>query len=393
MATSRPSSSAPTTGTWTTPSWRAPAPNRCSSTCSTTIAPTSSCIRNGRRSCATTSRRRSSSGARTTSSSHPRVAMPIFSFSRRQRSIGWIRATSLSRTRSAKSKARCARSTRTTWRNSLTARLARVLTCAALTPRYGAARILDTSIAEAGHYRPETPRRSEGQDRRRQLGAPDGGGARSQRIEYRREYKERPRPRSYEREPVPRRCLLICLATIQDPSASSRVTCLFPTSPHERIVRERKRHSPRLLAFAASQPIGEFSPGHATPRTGTDPSPHRRSRHARAAAIRFTPGFACDVCPLRVKGGLASEFLRALVGARSSPNSGHEINSLVRWRSVLSALALLLAAKGTSVILVLNQYKCIGCSPRKRSDTRTMAIGSDDDSLDSVHDRCSCISV
>jgi len=106
------------------------------------------------------------------------------------------------------------------------------------------------------------------------------------------------------REPVPRRWLLICLATIQDPSASSRVTCLFPTSPHERIVRERKRHSPRLLAFTASQPIGGFSPGHATARTG-DPSPHRRSRHARAAAIRFTPGFACDVCPLRV-GGNAS---------------------------------------------------------------------------------------
>src|SRR5262249_10406472 len=66
------------------------------------------------------------------------------------------------------------------------------LTCAALTPRCGAARILDTSTAEAGHYRPKTPRRSKGQDRKRQLGAPDGGGARSQRIEYRREPKERP---------------------------------------------------------------------------------------------------------------------------------------------------------------------------------------------------------
>src|SRR5262249_4546600 len=38
----------------------------------------------------------------------------------------------------------------------------------ALTPRCGAARILDTSTPEAGPYRPETPRRSEGQDRKRQ---------------------------------------------------------------------------------------------------------------------------------------------------------------------------------------------------------------------------------
>src|SRR5262245_6230167 len=92
-------------------------------------------------------------------------------------------------------------------------------------------------------------------------------------------------------------------------------------------------------------------------------------------------------------GGLASGFLRALIGVRSSPNPGHEINSPVRWRLVPSALALPRAAKGTSVIQVLNRYKCIGCSPRKRSGTRTMAIGSDDGSLDSVHDRCSCISV
>jgi hypothetical protein len=53
----------------------------------------------------------------------------------------------------------------------------------------------------------------------------------------------------------------------------------------------------------------------------------------------------------------------------------------------------LTAAKGTSVILVLNQYKCIGCSPGKPPDTRTMAPGADDDSLDSVHDRCLCIAV
>jgi hypothetical protein len=46
-----------------------------------------------------------------------------------------------------------------------------------------------------------------------------------------------------------------------------------------------------------------------------------------------------------------------------------------------------------SVIQVLNQYKCIGCSPGKLPDTRTMAIGADDDSLDSVRDRYLCISV
>jgi hypothetical protein len=63
----------------------------------------------------------------------------------------------------------------------------------------------------------------------------------------------------------------------------------------------------------------------------------------------------------------------------------------------LNVECLLTAAKGTSVILVLNQYNCIGCSPGKHPDTRTMAIGSDDDSLDSVRDRCltllfSCLS-
>jgi hypothetical protein len=47
--------------------------------------------------------------------------------------------------------------------------------------------------------------------------------------------------------------------------------------------------------------------------------------------------------------------------------------------------------KGTSVILVLNQYKSIGCSPGKHPDTRTMATGSDDDSRHSVPDRYLCI--
>ena len=53
----------------------------------------------------------------------------------------------------------------------------------------------------------------------------------------------------------------------------------------------------------------------------------------------------------------------------------------------------LTAAKGTLVIPVPNQYKCIGCSPGRHSDTRRMATGSDDDSRDNVHDRCSCIAV
>ena len=51
----------------------------------------------------------------------------------------------------------------------------------------------------------------------------------------------------------------------------------------------------------------------------------------------------------------------------------------------------LTAEKGTSVILVLNQYKSIGCSPGKHPDTRTMATGSDDDSRHSVPDRYLCI--
>jgi hypothetical protein len=53
----------------------------------------------------------------------------------------------------------------------------------------------------------------------------------------------------------------------------------------------------------------------------------------------------------------------------------------------------LCALKGTSVILVPNQYKRIGCSPGKHPDTRTMATRSDDDSRDSVHDRVLCIAV
>ena len=64
------------------------------------------------------------------------------------------------------------------------------------------------------------------------------------------------------------------------------------------------------------------------------------------------------------------------------------------WGDGEVGLALpLTAEKGMSVILVLNQYKRIGYSPGKHPDTRTMATGSDDDSRDSVHDRCLCIAV
>jgi hypothetical protein len=51
------------------------------------------------------------------------------------------------------------------------------------------------------------------------------------------------------------------------------------------------------------------------------------------------------------------------------------------------------AANDTAVIPVLNQYKSFGCSPGKHSDTRTTATGSDDDSRDSVYDRCLCTAV
>jgi hypothetical protein len=60
---------------------------------------------------------------------------------------------------------------------------------------------------------------------------------------------------------------------------------------------------------------------------------------------------------------------------------------------MMTMLSANLTAVHPSVILVLNQYKCIGCSPGKHLDTRTMAPGSDDDSRDSVHDRCLCIFV
>ena len=51
------------------------------------------------------------------------------------------------------------------------------------------------------------------------------------------------------------------------------------------------------------------------------------------------------------------------------------------------------AAKDASVILVLNQYKCIGCSPGIHSDTRRMAAASRTGRCDIAHDRYLCIAV
>src|SRR5260370_34223126 len=51
------------------------------------------------------------------------------------------------------------------------------------------------------------------------------------------------------------------------------------------------------------------------------------------------------------------------------------------------AAGALTAAKGAPVILVLNQYKCIGCSPGKRPDTGRMVFASRTGSRDIAHDR------
>jgi hypothetical protein len=76
--------------------------------------------------------------------------------------------------------------------------------------------------------------------------------------------------------------------------------------------------------------------------------------------------------------------------ARRSIGAGQRNTEGWRCHALASPLN---AAKSTSVILVLNQYKCIECSPGKLPDTRTTATGSDDDNRDSVHDRSSRIFV
>jgi hypothetical protein len=76
----------------------------------------------------------------------------------------------------------------------------------------------------------------------------------------------------------------------------------------------------------------------------------------------------------------------------SAPLFGQIAAELEGWRRQTLALPLT-TSEGPSVIPVLNHYKCIGDSPGKHPDTRRMATGSDDDSRDSVHDRCLCIAV
>ena len=94
--------------------------------------------------------------------------------------------------------------------------------------------------------------------------------------------------------------------------------------------------------------------------------------------VPFPDSCAAAKCVCGLQGFLSRFRIRS--GARSEA------------AAVKQAVALDVAGD-MSVILVLNQYKCIGCSPGKHPDTRTMAIGSDDDSLDNVRDRCLCIAV
>ena len=56
-----------------------------------------------------------------------------------------------------------------------------------------------------------------------------------------------------------------------------------------------------------------------------------------------------------------------------------------------AAAGSLIRQQAARVILVLNQYKRIVCSPGKHPDTRTMVTVLDDDSRDNVHGRCLCI--
>jgi hypothetical protein len=62
----------------------------------------------------------------------------------------------------------------------------------------------------------------------------------------------------------------------------------------------------------------------------------------------------------------------------------HLVGAVKEPGAVGVGIAVATLAKGTSVILVLNQYKCIGCSPGKCPDTRTVATASDEDSRGST---------
>jgi hypothetical protein len=82
-----------------------------------------------------------------------------------------------------------------------------------------------------------------------------------------------------------------------------------------------------------------------------------------------------------VRFGSLADICSAKRHARFGPiaTSHHSLDHLIGAGAQALALASpLTAAKGASVILDLNQYKCIGCSP---GNTRTIATGSDDDSL------------
>jgi hypothetical protein len=107
--------------------------------------------------------------------------------------------------------------------------------------------------------------------------------------------------------------------------------------------------------------------------------------------------------------GSAADIRRRLNDVRFTPKSGrwlsvsgcllcqkadiHLVGAVKEPGAVGVGIAVATLAKGTSVILVLNQYNCIGCSPGKCPDTRTVATASDEDSRGSVHDSCLCIAV
>jgi pimeloyl-ACP methyl ester carboxylesterase len=92
--------SALTTGRWTSVSWSGPARVASSSTCSTTIEPTSPSIQRGSSSCERDSRRRSSSGANATSSSPPKAVRPTSAICRERSCIASRPDTSPSKTAS-----------------------------------------------------------------------------------------------------------------------------------------------------------------------------------------------------------------------------------------------------------------------------------------------------
>jgi hypothetical protein len=94
--------------------------------------------------------------------------------------------------------------------------------------------------------------------------------------------------------------------------------------------------------------------------------------------------------PLTQDNGLCCAASGMIRSRYSPPNNQLALRS---HRQDAQAPVLPVTAEGASVILVLNQYICIGCSPGRHPDIRTLATDSDDDSRDSVHDRYLCIAV